>query len=618
MVAVRVPLPHVAGMASPINPGEFKEALIVLATASVVIPVFHRLRLSPLLGFLLVGMAVGPFGLSAALKGAAWAEYFTITDKDRIALVAEMGVVFLLFMIGLELSFERLRMLRRYVLGLGPAQLTLSAAGIGAVGWAMGLSLPAAIVTGLALAMSSTAVVVQVLADERRLATPTGRASFSVLLFQDIAVVPVLFAVTILSTKAGAADSAFMGFLWALLKAAAAVGFILVMGRYLLRPLFRMVARTNSPELFMAACLFVLLGSGLAAAAAGLSMAIGALLAGLLLAETEYRRQVEVLIEPFKGLLLGVFLISIGMSINVGQLFAQPLLVLSLCAALILFKAGIVFSLVRLLRVPAGPALESGLLLGPGGEFSFVILGAAAAAQIMPVAQSDLVLLVAALTMAVIPLLSNAGGVLSKRLRPDKPVDPSLHLDAAGRQPGRVVIAGFGRVGRLIADMLDQHQVPYLAVDMDPALVAKARDEGRNVYYGDMARADFLAKCGLDNARALVVSMDAPVRVDEVVAAAKAARSDLMIVARARDAHHAARLYRAGATDAVPETIEASLLLSEAVLVDIGLPMGPVIASIHEKRDELRRDIQNMAPQATVKSRSKRVRDAATKDDGLA
>jgi CPA2 family monovalent cation:H+ antiporter-2 len=305
------------------------------------------------------------------------------------------------------------------------------------------------------------------------------------------------------------------------------------------------------------------------------------------------------------------------MSINISQLFAQPILVLSLCVALILFKAAIIFGLARAMRVPPGAALESGLLLGPGGEFGFVILGAAAAAQLLPIAQNDLVLLVAALTMAVIPLLSNAGGVLSKRLRPAKPVDPALQLDAAERAPGRVVIAGFGRVGRLVADMLDQHKVPYLAVDMDPALVAKARDEGRKVYYGDMARPDFLAKCGLDDARALVVSMDAPIRVDEVVKAAKAARSDLLIVARARDAHHAARLYRAGATDAVPETIEASLLLSEAVLVDIGVPMGSVIASIHEKRDELRRDIQNMAPQATVKSRSKRVRDAGVREDGL-
>jgi CPA2 family monovalent cation:H+ antiporter-2 len=604
-------------MAAPIDPADFKEVLIVLVTASVVIPVFHRLRLSPLLGFLLVGMAVGPSGLGAVIQGIPWAEYFAITDKSRIALVAEMGVVFLLFMIGLELSFERLRMLRRYVLGLGPAQLILSTAGIAGFAWMLGLSWPAAIVTGLALAMSSTAVVVQVLADEKRLATPTGRASFSVLLFQDIAVVPVLFAVTILSATGGVQPGALGGFFWALVNAALAVTAILVLGRYLLRPLFRMVARTNSPELFLAACLLVVLGSGLAAAAAGLSMAIGALLAGLLLAETEYRRQVEVLIEPFKGLLLGVFLISIGMSIPLGRFLAEPILVLSLCAALILFKAGIVYGLARAIGVPRGACLESGLLLGPGGEFGFVILGAAAGAQVMSDTQGELVLLVVALTMAAIPLMSNAGGVLTRRMRPEVTVHPSMALDAAGSQAGRVVIAGYGRVGRLVADMLARHDVPTLAVDMDPGLVAKARDEGRRVYYGDMARPDFLAKCGLENARALVVSMDAPVRVDEVVRAARAVRQDLLIVARARDAHHAARLYRLGATDAVPETIEASLLLSEAVLVDIGVPMGPVIASIHEKRDELRRDIQALAPQASVKSRAKRVRDAAMRDDDV-
>jgi monovalent cation:H+ antiporter-2, CPA2 family len=601
-------------MAAPINPSDFKEALIVLATASVVIPVFHRLRLSPLLGFLIVGMAVGPYGLSALLQGVSWAEIFTITDRDRIALVAELGVVFLLFMIGLELSFERLKMLRRLVLGLGPAQLGLSAAGIGAVALALGLPLNAAIVAGLALAMSSTAVVVQVLADEKRLATSTGRASFAVLLFQDIAVVPVLFAVTVLSAQAAAGDSALWAFGLALLNAAAAVALILAGGRFVLRPMFRQVAKTNSPELFLAACLLVLIGSGLAAAVAGLSMAIGALLAGLLLAETEYRRQVEVLIEPFKGLLLGVFLISIGMSINLSLLFVEPILVLSACAALILFKAGIVFVVARIGRLSPAAALESGLLLGPGGEFGFVILGAAAAANLFTGSQAEFILLITALTMALIPLLSSAGGVLAQRLRPLKTVDPEYRLDRAQPQAGRVVIAGFGRVGRLVAEMLDTHSIPYLAVDMDPDVVAQARNDGKKVYYGDMARLDFLARCGLDTARALVVSMDAPIRVDEVVRAARAAREDLLIVSRARDAFHAARLYDIGATDVVPETIEASLLLSEAVLTDIGVPMGSVIASIHDKRDALRREIQSLAPAAQVKSRSKRVRDAAPKD----
>ena len=348
-----------------------------------------------------------------------------------------------------------------------------------------------------------------------------------------------------------------------------------------------------------------------------LSLAIGALLAGLLLAETEYRRQVEVLIEPFKGLLLGVFLISIGMSIAIQKVFESPLLILSLCAGLILFKAAIVFGLARAMKIAPAAALESGLLLGPGGEFGFVILGVAASAQILTGAQSDVVLLVIALTMASIPLMSNAGGILARRLRPKAVIDPDMQIERADRQAGRVVIAGFGRVGRLVADMLDQHQVPYLAVDMDPDVVAQARDQGRSVYYGDMTRHDFLAKAGLEDARALVVSMDSPVRVDEVVKAAKAARKDLLIVARARDALHAARLYRLGATDAVPETIEASLLLSEAVLVDIGVPMGPVIASIHEKRDQLRGEIQNMAPEAKIRSRSKRVRDAALGTDDL-
>ncbi|MEJ0061398.1 MAG: cation:proton antiporter [Terricaulis sp.] len=303
----------------------FQEILIVLGAVSIVIPLFHRLKVSPVLGFLLIGMVLGPTAIGAVIREIPGLDWVVLSDAERIGTIAEFGVVFLMFMIGLELSFERLMLMRRLVFGLAPLQTILCAIAIAGVALLLNQSIDDAIVIGLALALSSTAVIIQVLSEENRLTTTVGRTSFAILLFQDIAVVPILFAVAIMG---GANEGEGLGaFALALGQAALAVIVIIAAGRLLLRPLFRSVARTNSPELFMAACLLVLLGAAAATAAAGLSMAMGALLAGLLLAETEYRRQIEVLIEPFKGLLLGVFLISMGMTLNLNAIAAAPLLI---------------------------------------------------------------------------------------------------------------------------------------------------------------------------------------------------------------------------------------------------------------------------------------------------
>jgi CPA2 family monovalent cation:H+ antiporter-2 len=568
-------------------------ALVVLGAAAVVIPLFHRLRISAVLGFMLVGMAVGPSGLGALAERAPALAWITIADRGQIAPLADLGVVLLLFMIGLELSWERMGTMRRLVFGLGALQLagcTLAVAG-GAV--LLGVRPAAAGVVALALAMSSTAVVAQVLAEERRMAGQVGRVSFAMLLFQDLMLVPVLFGL-------GAAGNAgWAGFGLAVAKAVGAVAAIVGGGRLALRPLFRGVARTGSPELFMAACLLVVLGAGLAAAAAGLGMALGALIAGLLLAETEYRRQIEVTVDPFKGLLLGVFLISIGMSLDLARIAQQPLQVLGAAAGLVALKALVTAGLARgfgLRWRVGGPA---GLLLGPGGEFSFVILGLGQVSGLVDPALAGFAFILAALTMAAIPLLSKLGTLLAGR-RPVKVRPDLLPPDMAGHGPPRVIIAGFGRVGRTVASLLDAHALPWVAIDTDADRVAAARGPGRAVYYGDITRPELLARVGLADARALVVTIDDRARADALVGTARAARPDLLIVARARDGRHAARLYGLGASDAVPETIEASLQLSEAVLVDLGIPMGPVIVSIHERRAALQEEIKAMVPHATI------------------
>lgn len=597
-------------MDSAVDPASFKEALIVLGAASVVIPLFHRLRISPVLGFMLVGIVVGPFGLGRLPALSA----VTISDPAAIAPIARLGVVLLLFTIGLELSFERLWLMRRLVFGLGAVQVIACAPALAGIALLSGAGRSDAAVLGLAGAVSSTAVAIQVLAEEKRLNTPVGRTSFAVLLFQDLAVVPALFALALLAPDRR--DASLAGFGLAIGQAILAVAAIVALGRLGLRQLFRGVARTRSPELFMAACLLVVIATALASASAGLSMALGALIGGLLLAGTEYRRQVEVTIEPFKGLLVGVFLISIGMSLDLGLVVARPGAVLAMGAALVVLKTGIVAASSRLFGLAWATGMQTGLLLGPGGEFGFVILSVGAAEHLLSPQVARLALIAAALTMAAIPLLSALGRRLAPRADKARRIDPALLPPAEGHAAPRVIVAGFGRVGQTVASMLEAHKVAYLAIDADADRVAAARAENRPVYYGDITRTELLRNLDLATARALVVTMDNHRAVDEVVAAARAERSDLLIVARARDAGHAAHLYRTGASDAVPETIEASLQLSEAVLVDMGIPMGPVIASIHEKRAEFQARIKAMAPDAEIRTLGRRrLRDARPHED---
>ncbi|HEX2552399.1 MAG TPA: cation:proton antiporter [Microvirga sp.] len=571
-------------MAAAPSPEAYKELMLFLATAGVVVPLFHRLRLSPVLGFLGAGALLGPYGLGRLVPDVPWLSWITIANREEITHLAEFGVVFLMFTIGIELSWKRLRTLRRYVFGLGALQVALCTVALGGLFSIIAPNRTAAILVGLALALSSTAIVVPVLAAQRRLSTPAGRASFSVLLFQDLAVAPILFTVAVLGS--GEESNMLSSFFWALGQAALALVLIVGTGRLLLRPFFALVAATRSSELFMAACLLVVVATGLVAAVSGLSMALGAFIAGLLLAETEYRRAIEATIDPFKGLLLGVFFVTVGMGLDPARLVETPGPIFVAAVGLLVVKASIIFTLARLFGLATPVATESALLLGPGGEFAFVIIGGAMAAGLVPYGLGQSALLVTTLTMVAIPVLARLALTWSghlERNRPAAEVEPPPPEEA-----GRVIVAGYGRVGQLVGEMLARHDVPFIAIDSDPVRVAAERRAGRPVYFGNSAQPDLLRACGIATARALVVTLDTPSAIEAVVAAARAERADLTVVARARDARHATQLYDLGVDDAVPETIEASLQLSEAVLVDIGVPMGHVIASVHERRDEFR------------------------------
>jgi CPA2 family monovalent cation:H+ antiporter-2 len=386
----------------------------------------------------------------------------------------------------------------------------------------------------------------------------------------------------------GDSGNVALSFGLALVQAAFALVVLVGVGRLVLRPMFQLVAATSSPELFMAASFLVVLVTGLIAAMSGLSMAIGAFVAGLLLAETEYRRAIEAMIEPFKGLLLGVFFVSVGTGLDITRLAANPLLILAGTLLLIALKAVVIFWVAAIFRLTRAVALKAALLLGPGGEFAFVILGAAMAAGLVPEMLGQESLVIATVSMFAIPALARIGLRLGERLAAPAPGAPPPEPPPPD-EGDRVVIAGFGRVGQLVGEMLARHKVPYVAVDSDAGLVASQRSAGKPVYYGDSTSAEFLRACGLAKARALVVTLNSSKATEAAVTAARQARPDLTIVARARDARHATALYKLGVFDAVPENFEASLQLSEAVLVDIGVPMGLVIASIHERRDEFRK-----------------------------
>lgn len=555
------------------------DALVILGAAGIVIPVFNRFRITPVIGFILVGLLVGPFGLGRHVFDLPWLSYFTITDPDGLAIFAEFGIILLLFSIGLELSFARLWQMRRMVFGLGSLELLVIGGALTFILAAIGQSFSGALALGLALALSSTALVLKI----TETTTPVGRAALAMLLFEDIALVPIIFLLGALAPHAGADGVGAL--LHTLVAGTVVIGGLLILGRYLLPPLFAQAARTKSPELFLAASLLVVILASLATAAAGLSPIVGALVAGLLIAETEYHTEVEQIIEPFKGLALGVFLITIGMSIDLLVVWENLGSVLIATVVVIVLKAVVTGLMLRVMGARRGTATETGILMSSPSETTLIVLTAATSAQLIQPGTAQFWQIVTALGLTITPLLALGGKIMGKRVDGvETPHQPASEDDSKHR----TLIVGFGRVGHLVADMLATHGRPYLAVDSNTDLIVEGRRRGYSVVFGDAGRGDAMLRLGAGEAAAVILTMDEPVTAQRIVRKLRQQFPELPILARARDADHAAQLYRAGASYAVPETLESSLQLSEAALVETGVAMGPVIASIHAKRDEFR------------------------------
>jgi CPA2 family monovalent cation:H+ antiporter-2 len=546
------------------------DTLIFLATAVIVSPLCHRLRVSPVLGYLVAGSIIGPVG---------WG---LIEDNDGTRSLAELGIVFLLFMIGLELSWERLKVIRHFIFGLGSAQVLITG-GLAALAMGMGgLGPRAAMVVGLALAFSSTAFVLQILSERGGLSSQTGRMAVAVLILQDLAVVPLLVMIPLLaSTQSGAAIG------WAaaiaLGKAAAAMVVIFAIARIALRPLFQTVAATRSPEVFVAAALFAVIGTSFATEAVGLSLSLGAFLAGVMLASTEFRHQIEVDLTPVRGLLMGLFFLTVGMTVDPAAVLAHLPETAAAVGSLIAGKALVIVVITMAFRFPLASALHLGLLLAQGGEFAFIVLTRATQSGLVPAAIAESLTAIVAISMALTPALAALGGWVARRHRLHQGV--AIQPDENAKDlANHVIIAGCGRSGQLVASVLKSQAIAYVAIDRDPHMVQVLREKGEPAFFGDIRKPEVLKAVGADRARAVVVTIDTGSGRERLIPRLHQMFPNLRILVRARDRRQAKGLEAAGATAVVPEILEASLQLAGHALRQVGLPSEEIQAILEDHR----------------------------------
>jgi glutathione-regulated potassium-efflux system ancillary protein KefC len=543
------------------------QALIFLAAAVVAVPLFKKLGLGSVLGYLAAGMVIGPWGVGA------------VSDVESTLHFAEFGVVLLLFLIGLELQPSRLWELRKRVFGLGGLQVLGTGALLTAAGLALGLRLPTALIVGMGLSLSSTAFALQLLTEKNELATEHGRASFGILLFQDLAVIPLLALLPLLGTSD--MPSTEPGWLSALKGGGVLVAVVLA-GRYVLRPVFRLVASFHSQELFTASALLLVMGTAALVSMVGLSMALGAFLAGVLLADSEFRHELEADLEPFKGLLLGLFFIAVGMSVNIGLVTSSPLLVVGLVVGLVALKVLALFAIGRWALGGTEAALSMAILISQGGEFAFVLFRLAVGFQVMDAALADLLVVVVSLSMVTTPLLFAA---FARWLRPRFKEKIQREFDVAPEEDNPVIIAGMGRVGQVVARLLRAKHIGFTALDASPEHIDFLKRFGNKIYYGDASRLDLLRAARAEHAKILVLAIDdieASIRTAETV---RQHFPHLTIFARARNRQHAYRLLNMGIPHVIRETWGSSLEMTAEVLTALGLTYSDVRRTVERFRE---------------------------------
>jgi monovalent cation:proton antiporter-2 (CPA2) family protein len=565
------------------------QTAVLLTAAVIAVSFFRLLNLSSILGYVAAGLVIGPWGLRL------------IHDIGNITKIAEFGVVLLLFIIGLELQPTRLWVMRRLVFGLGAAQVVLCTVLLGVAGYLLGLQPMTAAIVGFGLSLSSTPLVLQVLAERGQLKTQHGRSAFGILLFQDLAVLPVLAILPLISHTTSPTQTAD-GALWPiLLKLVAVMAVVIIGGRLLLRPALRVVARVKVTEVFTAAALLTVIATALLANLAGLSMSLGAFLAGVLLADSEFRHELEADIEPFKGLLLGLFFIVVGMSANLGLLTSQPWRLLGITTGLLLIKLLAVTLLGRLAHHKGSSAWRLGFTLPAGGEFAFVLFTLATRQHILDTETADLLILAVTLSMMLGPLLLMVHDAVESRWLAD-PVKPFDEID---ERETPVIIAGFGRFGQIVARILRLRRIPFTALDSNQTHVDFVRKFGNQVYYGDASRLDLLRAAGAETAKIFVLAID---DVDASIRTAQLVRAQfpkLKIFARARNRQHTFALMDAGVTHIIRETLLSSLDLSSSVLQELGESQASARSTVRKFRQH---DEATLAAQYAVKEDETKMR----------
>lgn len=559
-----------------------KDAVVFLFAAGVVVPVFRYLKLPAVVGFMLSGIALGPYALGQLAHQYHFLEYFSISEPEAAAPFAELGVLFLLFLLGLEFSFEKLWGLRRAVFGAGGLQAGVSALAIGLIAWQVGLPAEAAIICGLALALSSTAIVMQLLIEQKQAAQPVGRAALAVLLFQDILVAPILIFVGFVNIEAGTNLTAVL--LEALVNGVIAIVAIMIIGRFGLRRMFSLAAAAGGRDFLMALTLLTVVGAAAITATAGLSLALGAFLAGLLLGETEFKHQTEVDLEPFKGILLGLFFMTVGMGLDLPSILSQPWLILAGLGALLLLKLFIGFGALRLFAGKTPMSIEAAFLLAPAGEFAFVVIAAATAVGALAPEPGGMMAAIAGLSMLLIPISGKVGTFIADRLRAQEPAH-TLEEDFSDLE-GHVIIAGFGRVGHAVARILAAEEADVVALERSAVNVSRARNAGWRAYLGDAARPEILHSAGADGARLFVVTVDDVSAAEGMVRAFHKLRPEVPIIARARDHEHAQRLIDAGAKEVIPDAVESGLQMAGRTLHEFGYNDETIRDRLAAERDE--------------------------------
>jgi CPA2 family monovalent cation:H+ antiporter-2 len=562
-----------------------RETILFLSLAGILIPLLRRLRVNQVVGFLAAGVLAGPYGLGLWVERMPILQYFTVGRGSGVDALAELGVLFLMFMIGLELSGARLWAMKRWVFAGGISQIVLSAVIIGTIAFAFGNRIEAAVVLAIVLSLSSTAVVMQLLTERHALNAPLGQAGFSILMLQDLAVVPLFLLIGVMAKGQSAGMLPLLGI--TLVKSVLAIALIYLLGRRVIRPLFQNFARQRQPDVFMALTLLCVLGIGAVTAAAGLSMALGAFLAGLLLAETEYRHEVDVTIEPFKGLLMGLFFMSVGMQIDMRLLAASPILIPLSVVGLFAIKAAVLSVVFRVGGFSWGRAVEGGLLMGQGGEFAFIIVGYAMAVNLIEPALGQFMIIVVGLSLFATPPAARMGRAFGDWWDQRHHVQAGDLVSAVGLEPvqGHVIIAGFGRVGQLLAQILTDQGVRYIALESDARLVGNARSQGMSVYFGDAARTELLIKLHADRAAAIVLTMDHAASTMHAVKAIRREFPAVPLFVRSRDEKHALALKKAGATLIFLETLESGLQLSALVLQTLGVTEAAAARVVQSERD---------------------------------